>query len=330
MFSKDIPEFRLDLDGDPEGMWSHVVAAMKPQTHSLVEEASRELSRVPGFLRWLFTFFYRNAGGLYVNEMSGLAKQLGISAHTATMLNCAYELSHVHRPRLFGCTAGVRDTVNGPIHVRTLDWPFTTMGPATGLFRFFNNSHREFISVGVPGQVGVLSGMVPGGYSVTINWAPPGRNPRFWSYGPMFLLRLVLERCSDYAKAVEILSKTPLSTSVFFTVCGVKPGEGCVIERGQYKCVVRPMTDGVVTQANHHCAACFQGNNAAVAYMEGAEYLGFSGQRQDLLAKGLRHAQPGDKLHKLLEQEPITNFQTVQRMSFCPATGEVHVERRIG
>jgi hypothetical protein len=38
---------------------------------------------------------------------------------------------------------------------------------------------REFVTVGVPGLVGALSGMVPGAYSVTINYALPTFMPGF-------------------------------------------------------------------------------------------------------------------------------------------------------
>src|SRR5262249_31060972 len=147
---------------------------------------------------------------------------------------------HLRVPKLFGCTAGVRwaDGV-GMVHVRTLDWPLPAMGEATRLFRFRRGA-REFVSVGVPGQVSVLSGMVPGPYSVTINWAPPAAPPSF-ELGPASLLRNTLEGCDGYEAAVEALRRTPLSTSVFFTVCGTERGQACVIERSQRAAVVREM-----------------------------------------------------------------------------------------
>src|SRR5271163_3036200 len=101
------------------------------------------------------------------------------------------------------------------IHVRNLDWPLATMGAATRVFRFRRGA-REFVSVGVPGHVGVLSGMLPNAYSVTINWAPPAGFPTF-DFGPACLLRDTLETCDDYESAVATLTQTRLSTSVFFT-----------------------------------------------------------------------------------------------------------------
>src|SRR5204863_9880658 len=109
----------------------------------------------------------------YSAEMQAWAEALNVSLGTITILNCAYELSHLP----FGCTAGVRWIEGmGMVHVRNLDWPLASMGNATRLFRF-RRGEREFISVGIPGQVGVLSVMLPKAYSVTINWAPPASFP---------------------------------------------------------------------------------------------------------------------------------------------------------
>src|SRR6476469_1818226 len=132
------------------------------------------------------------------------------------------------------------------IHVRTLDWPLATMGDATRLFRFRRGA-REFVSVGVPGHVGVLSGMLPRAYSVTINWAPPAGFPPF-DFGPAFLLRDTLETCDSYDETVRRLAETRLSTSVFFTICGTEKDQACVLERTQREAILRPMTGPVLVQ----------------------------------------------------------------------------------
>src|SRR5262249_51307405 len=150
----------------------------------------------------------------------------------------------------------------GMVHVRSLDWPLATMGAATRLFRFRRGA-REFVSVGVPGHVGVLSGMLPHAYSVTINWAPPIAFPTF-DFGPAFLLRNTLETCDSYDDAVGALSETRLSTSVFYTICGIEKHQACVIERTQREAIVRPLANDVLVQANHHVAERFHKHNADI------------------------------------------------------------------
>src|SRR5262249_12809096 len=140
---------------------------------------------------------------------------------------------------------------------------------ATRLFRFRKGS-REFVAVGVPGQVSVLSGMLPHAYSVTINWAPPVSLPSF-EFGPAFLLRDTLETCDTYDAAVRVLEQTKLSTSVFYTVCGTEQGQACVIERTQSAAVVRPVTERGLVQANHHVAQRFAKNNAKLPEPDGDE-----------------------------------------------------------
>src|SRR5262249_8291440 len=236
----------------------------------LVREAAKELERVPELARWIFARLYQAFGGLYRGEMQAWADGLGLSLGTVTMLNCAYELSHLPQLQVFGCTTGVRWTDGlGMVHVRNLDWPLATMGDATRLFRF-QKGNREYLSVGVPGQVNVLSGMLPHAYSVTINWAPPAAFPSF-EFGPAFLVRDTLETCDTYEAAVRVLEHTKLSTSVFFTVCGTEPGQACVIERAPNRAVVRPLTGTALVQANHHVANPLGKNNAKLPDPKGDE-----------------------------------------------------------
>ncbi len=334
MFAPDVPSYRIDLRRPPAQRWAEVIAADREDARRLAEEAGAEFAHVPNVARWAFDRLYRAFGGLYRGELEAWAAGLGLSLGTVTMLNCAYELSHLRWPRLFGCTAGVRLVEGlGLVHVRNLDWPLATMGAATRLFRFLDGS-REFVTVGVPGQVGVLSGMVPGGYSATINWAPPAAFPTF-EFGPAFLLRDTLEKCDRYDDAVRRLEQTVLSTSVFFTVCGTEPGEACVIERTARAAVVRPL-EGVVVQANHHVAPRFAANNADLDdAAEGEEEFTREGScsRMDALARALAETPAPCSLGeaaRVLDVPRVLNSLTCQQMVFCPRAGQVLAWRRAG
>jgi predicted choloylglycine hydrolase len=247
------------------------------------------------------------------------------------MLNCAYELSHLRWPGIFGCTAGVRWVEGlGMVHVRNLDWPLPSIGEATRLFRFRKGT-REFVAVGACGHVGVLSGMLPRAYSVTINWAPPASLPTF-DFGPTFLLRETLEKRDSFDAAVHTLEKTPLSTSVFFTVCGTEPGQACVIERTQRQAAVRPMTGPVLVQANHHVAKQFTKNNKTLAEVEDTSFEKDSESRTAALGGALSEIGSSaslDEVARTLSLDPVLNQYTCQRMVFCPRTAEVQVLPRI-
>jgi hypothetical protein len=334
MYTANVPSYRIDLTSDESVRWQEVIAHERDVADRLLAEAAADLQRVPEVLRWIFAQFYRFSGGLYRGEIEAWAKALAVSAGTATMLNCAYELSHFRWPKLLGCTAGVRWVEGlGMVHARNLDWPLHGLGEATRLFHFHRGS-RRFVSVGVPGQVGVLSGMRPHAYSVTINWAPPVCRPSF-QFGPAFLLRDALETCARYEDAVKLLKRTRLSTSVFFTVCGIEKGQACVIERTQNQAVVREMTGPVLVQANHHIAERFRRNNAELRGMEAGEaepFLQDSGKRAESLGRALAESSASGQLDELecaLNAAPVENPYTCQRMVFCPGADIVKVWRRI-
>src|SRR5205085_2393841 len=121
-------------------------------------------------------------------------------------------------------------------------------------------------------------------------WAPPAALPTFADFGPTFLLRDVFETCDTYGAAVDKLSATRLSTSVFFTVCGVGKEEACVIERTQRQAVVRAPVNGVLVQANHHLSAALSKNNDAIIEVPPEEEvfsLDGSGKRVAILESSL-------------------------------------------
>jgi hypothetical protein len=333
MFTTDIPAYVIDLGRDEATRWDEVISREVPAATRLVREAGSQFARVPELLRWIFARRYVGSGGLYHGEIAAWAHALGVSLGTATILNCAYELSHLRLPRLFGCTAGVRWVDGlGMVHVRSLDWPLAGMGAATRLFRFRRGT-REFISIGVPAQVGVLSGMLPHAYSVTINWAPPVAFPCF-DFGPAFLLRHTLETRDSYDEAVRTLTETRLATSVFFTVCGTAPGQACVIERTQRQAVVRAMSGPALVQANHHVAEEFAKNNHDILEGDTDEdvfSLAGSSRRADTLSRSLIELPSPCTLEtaaNALNGETVLNQDTCQQTVFCPGRGEVQVWRK--
>jgi hypothetical protein len=334
MFQPDVPTHSINLQTAEAHRWAEVIACEKAVASRVVQEAAQAFERVPELLRWVFARLYKTRGGLYRGEIQAWADALGVSLGTATVLNCAYELSHLRWPKLFGCTAGGRWVDGlGMIHVRTLDWPIVSMGAATRVFRF-HKGERAFVTIGVPGQVGVLSGMLPGAYSVTINWAPPAAFPSF-DFGPTFLLRDTLETRDSYHAAVQTLAETRLSTSVFFTVCGTEPDQACVIERTQRDAIIRSLTGPALAQANHHLGARFVPYNADLHDVPlGEEDFSLEGssRRADTLSAALAELPLPCSLEKaaeVLDVPTVLNPMTCQQMVFCPRTGDVRVWRRI-
>ena len=175
------------------------------------------------------------------------------------------------------------------------------------------------------GFIGVLSGMLPGAYSATINWAPPEGRPTF-DFGPAFLLREVLESCDTFQDAVFALKNTKLAMPVFFTVCGTKKGEACVVERTRTQASVRKLTGEVLTQANHHMSKRFVGRNNDI---DNTVFID-SEKRAATLERGLKKVGDAKTLAqaaKPLRVPPVRNDESYQQMVFAPRTGDIHVWR---
>lgn len=321
----------IDLELDESERWAGVIGADGTSARRVARESLSDLPAIVRALGGVFRATYAWSGGRYVGEIDAWAEALGLGRGEATLLQCSYELSHSSGflsglpGRIFGCTAAVGWVPSlGMVHVRSLDWPLRGIGPATRLFRF-RRGPRAFVSVGIAGFVGVLSGMLPGAYSVTINWAPPVERPGF-GFGPAFLLREVLEECDSYEEAVHVLRTTPLASSVFFVVCGTRRGQACVIERTRDDASVRRAARPWLVQANHHVARRFAARNAAF------DRLGMdveeSVERQRALEERLATGPTRTTLARVatsLEVDPVFNGDTHQHMAFCPRSGQVRV-----
>jgi predicted choloylglycine hydrolase len=325
MFSEQVPEYTIDLAKDENRRWDQVIESDGDSVRNLMNAVRQEISEIlPGFiqrgLKRHAGLKYIESGGHYVDEMRAWADALGRPFGEMVMVNCSYELSHV-LPGLgiFGCTAGIVQTRHGLVHVRNLDWGLQGLGEVTRMFRF-KKGRRTFLAVGVPGYVGVLSGMVPKSYSVTINWAPPSGLPSF-DWGPAFLLRHVLETCDTYEGAVHALSRTPLATSVFYTVCGAAPSQACVIERTKLRNAIRKPRGHVITHANHFLSDKLSPHNTD------PDVVSDSMPRVLRLRDALFEAKDIDDAFACLDIKDVLNDLTEQQMAFCPKTGEVRVCR---
>ena len=256
--------------------------------------------------------------------------------------NCAYEISHagwwagaawerLRRP--FGCTSAVASGDGALLHFRVLDWPLKGLGDATRVFRF-RRGRREFITFGPLGFVGALTGMLPGAWSASINWAPPVGRPTL-DWGPAFLLRETLESCDSYREAVAELRSARLSCSVFFVVAGAAPGEGCVIERTPRDSAVRRLRDGSVVAANHFMSRRLARLNAGIREEDedGAAIYWDGEEREQVLKHQIAELPRGVSLAQAalaLRKRPVSSIETTQRIVMRPGSGEWRAWRRVG
>lgn len=220
----------------------------------------------PGFLRLgdrLTRRWLDRADTPYAAEMAAVARESGRPG--ADMLNLSYEWS---------CTSAVGAPPSGRGNrlLRTLDWPLNGLGRNVVVARHEGDAGPWF-NVTWPGFVGVATGMAPGRFAAAINQPPMKQyTPSCWLdwaveraavwrrhfTPPVHLLRRVFETARDYDAARRMLTETPIAMPAFFSLSGVRPGEGCVIERTATAAYVRD-DDGRASIANHWIAGGFDG-----------------------------------------------------------------------
>lgn len=164
----------------------------------------------------------------------------------------------------WGCTAAALTSDQGPVLHRVLDWPFPHLGELCVVAEF-RGRLGDYFAVTWPGFSGVLQGMAPGRFAAAINQAPMRKSgggfaadwltARFrvgktLALPPYHLLRQVFEMARDYQAAKTVLTNTPLAVPAIFSLTGVRPGEGCVIERTEEGCAVREMGTARACAAN--------------------------------------------------------------------------------
>ena len=167
-----------------------------------------------------------------IDRIAGIVGRPGVHA-----LNLSFE---------WACSSATAPDPDGGQKLwRTLDWPLHGVGRHVVVAR-----HRSeaglWLNVTWPGFAGAFTVLAPGRFAAAINLPPLRRRtgilPLDWllmrrdvgrsrALPPSHLLRQMAEQAPDYAEARDMLTRSEICTPAIFTLCGVRPGEGCVIER---------------------------------------------------------------------------------------------------
>ena len=218
-------------------------------------------------LRWADRYAensLRHARNPYLAELDAVAHLLGQPG--AYALNFSFEL---------GCTTACQAPGDGAAVqlYRTLDWPFRLARnvvvarhvPPVGAYH----------SITWPGFLGVLTAVAPQRFAAAINQPPMAYSfdrlslglPIDWTVNrwrvrnatalpPAHLLRQAFERCASFAEAKAMLTATPVCIPVIYTLTGVTPDEGCIIERREHDALVHAAPACI---ANHWLTNRFRG-----------------------------------------------------------------------
>lgn len=242
-----VPTYVVNLDLPPSQRWTKIcsisgyrataqflvntVKALAPDVFWALNEVGQILND------WYFRADYSQ-------EIQGCSTALQIPVGWGALFNLGYEVSDA-------CTSIVAQTKDGTVlHGRNLDfWAgmgFTdSLKNLTFIADFQSGGKTQFKTTGFAGYVGALSGIKPGGFSVTIDtrFYPGGIGQLFWEVIAAieernasmvsFLSRDVLTTKSDFGSALNALSNTELIADVYYILAGSKSGQGAVISRNR-------------------------------------------------------------------------------------------------
>jgi hypothetical protein len=206
--------------------------------------------------RWL-----ERSANPYRRQILAIGSALGMPG--AALLNMSFEWT---------CTSGAAPSPDGMGNrmLRVLDWRLAGLGANLVVARE-EAPAGAFYNVTWPGAVAVLTAMAPGRFSAAINQAPMRQyglgllgnwavnRAKVWrsaALPPAHLLRQVFETATSYAEAKRMLVETKLCLPVLFTLSGVRPEEGCVIERTETDAIIH---DSACAVANAWCSPHLSG-----------------------------------------------------------------------
>ncbi len=244
----------------------------------------------------------------YQKEIRSIANFSEYSENQILLTNLYYDALKF----VFVCTSFAVQNGNKMIHARNLDWwtQNDALHKYTKIFHFTKNGKTIFTSIGWCGFIGVLSGMRHDGYSITLNAVLSEESPNF-AEPVTFLLRDVLEQESNYHRAVQRLSTTPIASDCLLMVVGKNKGEMSVIERTPTQFEIRHSKDNYIIVTNDYKQMKGEKQTGDVLQTTSC---GRYNQAEVLLQKSL--PQNEVEAFKILNHDKVRMNITVQQMVF--------------
>jgi predicted choloylglycine hydrolase len=312
----------VDLDAPPRERWrlgpADVVAARE-----LLAEYAADLGGLERHQDLLEAYAAAQVPADYLAELDGLATRLEVSRPSILLANLYYDALKTY---LMACTAFALDTPNGPIHARNLDWHSENARLArhTRRVTLQRGGRPRALLASWPGFTGVLSGVAPGRFAVTLNSVLSDDPPEL-AAPIVYVLRRLLEEAASFREAVDELTRVSVASDSLLLVTGTRPGELVVIERAPRRAAVREAEDGLLVVTNDYRGL------AASGRAPGRELAASACGRFDRarLLAGARRPTTIDDCLAILRDPQVVMGITVQQMVLSARDGLLHVVPRI-
>ena len=338
----DCPRYVVNLDADPKDRWTHIVKdylEFLPDVTTLCEDVLGS-SYLASIASMILSSVSKAGMVYYGEELKGIAKASGISLGRVIMLQIAYEA-------FSACTSII---VNGPdnypLHIRTMDWDMPELKKLTIEVDFIKNGNVLYTATTWAGYVGVLTGLRPGGYSVSVNYRRTELGDNNIISGILtnmkrgvaghwpvsFLVRDVLETRYSFDSAVGSLSASELMAPVYLTICGTCHNEGLVLTRDRQGTVTSDGVERCISERlNGNGSSIVQANmdidkSDSKERKDDWQDICYSRLRRDYVKRalnGLKGPVTINDLWSILSTSPGLAYDTVYTTSMTPKTGEL-------
>ena len=229
-YQGDIPI--VSFSGTPEQIGKQHARLLRRGWQPLADYAFGFLDLQREDVRWKLLLgasqaIISHAPASHQRELDALCSAAGENGDVVRIINTLPEL------RRFGCSALIvepaRSSTGGPLFGRNLDFPTLDILDKVGLVMVFRTEgKRPFVSVGLPGVVGVLSGMNDAGLAIATldSYAAADESVGFDPAGvPLgFLFRRLLEECSTVDDVAALLNSTKATSWMNLAVCDSQGG----------------------------------------------------------------------------------------------------------
>jgi len=243
-----VPTYVIDLDLPPIARWSKICSNPEYKTImggliTALGDLFHNSSLVVDLGRLINIEYFPHE---YAQEIQGCALAMGVEFGWLTWVNLGYEVTEA-------CTSIVAQTEEGKIfHARNMDfwdgiWLTDHLKNLTMTIEYQKKGKTLFYATSFAGYVGVLSGMKPNAFSISLNtrYYPKNGLENFLyeivaaiteknSTLVSFLTREVMTQENDWTAAIDNLSKGTLIADVYYIVGGVSANEGAVISRNRF------------------------------------------------------------------------------------------------
>ncbi|XP_061882650.1 acid ceramidase [Entelurus aequoreus] len=256
-FKGAVSWYTLDLDLPPKNRWTAVITEKKTELVAMVQ-AIKDLAdafvpdgKLIELVDITLPFMANTLPYPFGDEIKGIAAASGIPLGEVVLFNIFYEVFTV-------CTSVIAEDAKGNLlHARNLDfglfmgwdtqnksWVVSELlKPLVVNVDFQRNKLSVFKSTSFAGYVGMLTGIKPNTFTLTMNerfsldggyigileWII-GKRDGVWM---SFLTRSVLENATSYEEAKGRLAQTKLLAPAYFILGGNMTGQGCIITRSR-------------------------------------------------------------------------------------------------